>query len=234
MRKRINDIFASASSIALAPKIISKQESMNSEVLCESESSSSNTHDIAQVVIAPNSDSEAITGKENKAVYRYKILAAIIMLAACVFVATCVHILVARSENTEFEEQFRKDAETLMNGLGMSVARSLTPIDALAVMLVSHARSVNETWPFVTLPDHALKLSKILPFTDAIIILVHPLVQPEERSEWEKYTSLKNGWINESIAIQETWDKFPLPISHDWVNHDTIYGDNGDIPANTR
>ena len=100
--------------------------------------------------------------------------------------------------------------------------------------MVSHAKAFNETWPFVTLPDYALQMSKVLPQTDGILIQRIHFVEPEERKEWEWYTSQNNQWVNESIAFQENWDRYLGDISYEWEGHDVIYSDDGDIPQNVR
>ena len=100
--------------------------------------------------------------------------------------------------------------------------------------MVSHAKAFNATWPFVTLPDHARQLSKLLPQTDGVLIQCIHFVKPEERDEWELYTSQNNYWVNESIALQDNWDRYHGYISYDWEGVDVIYGDNGDIPQNVR
>jgi hypothetical protein len=130
------------------------------------------------------------------------------------------------------------------------VCRSLTPLchsrrsrsldqtfgafDSVAVSMVSHAKFANMTWPFVSLPNFAVKMSKVLPLSDAFGLAVIPVVTPENREAWEEYSVMNDGWINESMAVQETWDGYSGPIVYSSMKNEKIHDDFNEIPANVR
>jgi hypothetical protein len=107
-------------------------------------------------------------------------------------------------------------------------------LDSVAVALVSHAIFANETWPFVTLPNHAVRMSKILPLSDAFMATFLPKVTPENREAWEKYSVENDWWVNEATAVQETWDAYSGPIVYNGTKNEFIHGDFDVVPANER
>jgi hypothetical protein len=172
--------------------------------------------------------------KETKDVIRLKLLVFLILAASASTIAACVYRYISQSETSQFESKFVYDASKIFQSVGSSLDRTLGALDSLAVTMVSYARDENITWPFVTLPDFGVKMAKLLPLTDACVITVLPIVYPEKRKEWEEYSLLHQGWVNESMVIQETWEGYYGPIIYDWKPHVTIHGDNGDIEKNVR
>jgi hypothetical protein len=96
---------------------------------------------------------------------------------------------------------------------------------------VAQARATNQTWPFVTIPSFAIRATKARLQSDAFCLQVYPLVTKEQRPEWEKYSLANQGWVNESMKVQEHDEFYYGPV---WYNHsisETIYGDR-DYEAN--
>jgi hypothetical protein len=149
-------------------------------------------------------------------------------------IASGVYIYIKRSETSQFEAKFNNDAAKVLGGIGSSLHRTLGLLDSLAVTYVSHARSQNDTWPFVTVPDFGARMAKVLPLTDAFFIGMAPLVHPENRKDWEAYSVENDEWVNQSIALQETWDGFFGQIGYDWQPNGVMFGDDGDIESNIR
>lgn len=186
-------------------------------------------------LVVPNTAVDNIFAhKESLEVRRYKIIVSLMILVMCVVVAVCVHYFIERSERIQFEDSFKMSAVIVLEGVGSAITRTLAPLDALALSLVSYARATNNTWPFVTFPDYGLRLSKLLPFTDAMLIEYMPIVQPEQKEEWELYCSEHNQWVNQSIKLQDSWDKYTGPIIYDWEPTDKIFSDSGDLESNIR
>jgi len=60
-----------------------------------------------------------------------------------------------------FEEQFLDDAHKVLEAVGSSLYLTLGAIDALVDSMISFAHYTNQTWPFVTIPDFAVRSAKI-------------------------------------------------------------------------
>jgi hypothetical protein len=77
-------------------------------------------------------------------------------------------------------------------------------------------------------------MSKLLPLSNAFTVTVLPIVTPENRAEWEAYSVANDGWVDESTAIQATWDGYYGPIVYGGEKNREIHGDFDVIPANER
>jgi hypothetical protein len=185
-------------------------------------------------VQAAESSNTNIAKKETQEVYHLKIIVLSILFVSAIVTATCVYVFISKKEEGICVEQFQNNAAKVLDAVGNSIDQTLIPMDSLAVDLVSHARASNSPWPFVTLPEFGLRMSKSLPLTDAMMIQYLPLVQPWQRADWEKYVSRNNAWVNETMKLQETWDGYYAPIDFNWTAKDIIYGDNGDIESNVK
>jgi hypothetical protein len=199
--------------------------------------SMSETTDLEDNEVEPETTTmgHTLIGKrESEEVHRFKFIVLLILLVSAAVVATCVNIYVKKKEQSQFDEKFRVDASKILDTVRNSIERTFIPMDSLAVDLVSYARATNSTWPCVTLPNFALRMSKALPQTDAMVIQFLPIVKPSQRKKWEHYVSQNYFWLNETMAIQDTWDGYYGPIGYDWKEKNIIWGDNGEVKANVR
>jgi hypothetical protein len=178
--------------------------------------------------------SNETTKKETKDVLHLKVLVILILVISATTIASGAFLYITRGETSQFEAKYYNDAAKVLDGVGSSLHRTLGLLDSLAVTCVSYANSQNNTWPFVALPDFGARMAKVLPLTDAAIISLLPIVYPGKREEWEAYSVEQNDWVNQSIAIQETWSGYYGPIDYGWQPNGVIYGDEGDIDSNTR
>ena len=176
----------------------------------------------------------AISEKATKHVYHLKALVIIILIASASTLAACASAFVKNSETKQFESKFGYDAHKVFEAIGSSLDKTLGLLDSLAVTMVSYATDKNDKWPFVTLPDFGPRMLKLLPQTDAFTVNILPIVYPHQRNKWEEYSTQNDEWVNQSIAVQETWDGYYGPIVYDWEPYGTIHGDVGDIESNIR
>jgi hypothetical protein len=175
-----------------------------------------------------------ITKKETQDVLQLKLLVLLILVVSAATIASGAFVYITRGEKSQFETKFNNDAVKVLESVGSSLHRTLGLLDSLAVTYVSYAQSQNDTWPFVALPNFGARMAKVLPLTDAFAINMAPIVHPETRREWEEFSLQNDEWVNQSIALQETWDGFYGPIHYDWKPYGVIFGDKGDIAANVR
>jgi hypothetical protein len=175
-----------------------------------------------------------ISTRETREVLRLKLLVLFILVASASIIASCAFVYIKKGESSQFENKFNNDAAKVLNGVGGSLHRTLGVLDSIAVSYVSHARNHNDTWPFVTLPDFGAKMAKLLPLTDATLISLLPIIHPEKRKEWEVYARENKEWVNESLALQDTWDGFHGKVDFGWQPREVIFSDAGDIEANVR
>jgi hypothetical protein len=184
---------------------------------------------------APTTTREnTIAQKESREVRRYKIIVLIMIFGTSLVVAVFVRYFIQWCERINFEDHFKESAAIVLEGVGNSITRTLIPLDSISISTVSYARALNNTWPYVTVPNYAIQMAKAMPLTDAVVIQYGPIVQPEQRTQWELYASQHNQWVNESIRLQDSWDKYTGPIIYDWEPNDKIFSDFGDMESNVR
>jgi hypothetical protein len=184
----------------------------------------------------------AIGNKESRDINRFKIFVILILLTVAIVASTCVLVFIKKAEQRQFEEAFHANAIKVLESVRNSIDNTLMPMDNLAVALVSHARAHNQEWPFVMLEDFAVRVAKVLPLTDAIYISVLPLVTPATRLQWENYSRTHDDWVEESFAIQDTWELYYGPKNltnnpevaewEEWALQ--VSGPFGPLEANTR
>jgi hypothetical protein len=216
------------------PKISEEPMMRREDSFCSEALPPSDDADGASVLQAAESSNTNIVKKETQEVYHLKIIVLSILFVSAIVTATCVYFFISKKEDRICVEQFQSNAAKILNAVGNSIDQTLIPLDSLAVELVSYARDSNSPWPFVTLPEFGLRMSKSLPLTDAMMIQYLPLVQPWQRADWETYVSRNNAWVNETMKLQETWDGYYGPITYNWTANNIIFGDAGDIEANVR
>ena len=134
------------------------------------------------------------------------------------------------AETQRQQEQFEQDSANVLIAIGASLDATLGAADAFAVDMISHARTTNQSWPFVTMPNFAVKAKKLLSLTDATYLNTYPLVKGDQREAWENYTKNHNGWVEESIQIQNNDVNYHGPqiteeYMKDYAGHyDLIHG----------
>ena len=189
----------------------------------------------ASIALPSAADHGDIAKDENQTVRRNKCIVYTVLSIAAILFAVFVFVFIRNNEIKAFEKAFYANGPIVFKAIGSSLDRTLIHLDIATTNIISYAKAVNATWPFVTFPDFALVMSKVLPQTDGMIIQLVPIVQPQERDQWEWYTSQNNQWVNDSITLLDNWDEYYYgSINYDWEAHDVIHGDLDDIPRNVR
>jgi hypothetical protein len=110
----------------------------------------------------------------------------LVLVLSAVGVALTVYFYLRKSEQESFRTEFEDNANEVIQGVGHTIDNLLGSFDSLAVLWVSYARATNQTWPFVTLPDFAVRMSKIVPLSHTNIV---PIVTPAVKLTWTRTTA---------------------------------------------
>lgn len=157
---------------------------------------------------------------------RFLVLA--VLVASTVLLALIVHRYLSNTEEEEFESEFQSDATKVFRSIGITLDQTLGAVDAMEVSMVSLAKTTNQSWPFVTIPDFAVRTAKTLRLAKGAYFGIYQIVRREERARWEAYTANHNAWVNESIKLQEADPKYDGPIIYEYNNLDSIWGGWGE------
>jgi hypothetical protein len=176
----------------------------------------------------------AIAKQETQDVFRTKVVVLFVLVVAALSSAGSVFMYLENSEASECLKQFESDSTKIFDSIGINLDKTLGAMDSVAVSMVSAARITNQSWPYVTVPDFAVRVAKVLTFSDANVMSFAPVVTHEQREKWEEYSVEHDHWINESMAIQAKWDGYYGPMEYKNDHYHVVHGDFGEIPRNIR
>jgi hypothetical protein len=175
---------------------------------------------------------------DTKRVVFFKVMVVTILIISATMIGMGIHRYIENSEQTTFEAKYHADANKVFAMIGSSIDKTLGTLNALSMLYVSYGNidSPNSTtFPFVTIPNYALQISKMLHLTDGLYISVVPIVTPNEKQAFERYMYEQDGWVNDTFAVQDVWDGYHGNKSADgynWSRNNHIYGVFGDIEDN--
>jgi flagellar basal body-associated protein FliL len=162
----------------------------------DSESSCADTGSVSSTPHQKNEKDESkIATAETKAVFRLKIFVISFLVASAIGVALVVYYFTSNAEENEFEETFQDNAAKVLEALGSSLFLTLGAFDNYVITVVSFARFTNATWPYVTVPDYAVRTAKIRRLSKAVVVSQYHFVTTEQRTTWENYTSQNSAWV---------------------------------------
>lgn len=196
--------------------------------------SEASTHQDYELDEKNTEDKPEIAVKENSYVQRARLLVAIVLIVSVVGVAIAVFSYVENSERSTFEGQFEDEAFKVLAAIGSHLDRTLAALDALVLGIVSHARSTNQTFPFVTIPDFYLRVRSTIGLSDIFLVTLFPLVTPANRIRWEQYSIQNDFWVNETIKSMERDKHYKGPISYSWTPLPFIFQGMGPAPYDSK
>ena len=176
---------------------------------------------------------KSLAASETRTVQRLRVIFALVLVSCTILVGVGVYMYTSGAEQRAFEEAFVADADKVLEAIGSSLEKTMGAIDAYAVSLLSTARTLNQTWPFVYFPDFAIRTAKARTLSDSIYSGVFPLVTPETRLEWEAYSVANDAWVEESMQMQENDPNYYGPVFYNFTIKKEIHHDFYDIPYNS-
>jgi hypothetical protein len=195
----VPDITESTGTSPLPEQSAALSEESSSSI---SESFAGGNDDLSQDHQEPASTKLDITQKENVAISRFKLLIFGILCMCAVGISTVVYVYLNGEENKDFNIVYESYAFQIFGSVGTQLEQNLATVDSFALGLVSYATFSNATWPFVTMPDSAVRMSKVRGQTKSSIVQILHLVSESNREEYETYTIENFGWANETLDVQ--------------------------------
>eukprot|EP00934_Nitzschia_sp_Nitz4_P000129 Nitzschia sp. Nitz4//scaffold16_size188269//96486//104413//NITZ4_001795-RA/size188269-snap-gene-0.143-mRNA-1//-1//CDS//3329538529//129//frame0 len=154
-------------------------------------------------------DYNIFANAENKAVLRSRIAVFVFLFLCAIAAATLVMIKSRRQEEMDMDTAFVDFGEKVFRALAATFDQSLAAIDAAAVAAVSYAADVNETWPFVTIPNSGTRFAKLLRVTKGVVCGIAPYVTHANRERWNEFSlSTASAWVDDNIRIQKNYVDF--------------------------
>jgi hypothetical protein len=156
--------------------------------------------------------------RESQVVPIVRILFIIVLVASMACTATAVYQTMTKAETDTFHLSFVSDSNDVIESVGETLYTSLGAVDSYLVSLVSMARSTNQSWPYVSMPDASVRLAKLRSLSKAFSVMQAHFVTLDEKATWENYTTLHQDWAYDAIRIQATDPNYHGKV-HDTVIH---------------
>lgn len=81
-----------------------------------------------------------------------------------------------------------------------SAVTKVNSFESFSVSLSSHAKAAGKDWPFVELPDWSVRAKNLADLTKSYAVLFTPIVEADQRQDWETYVMKNVGnWYQDSI-----------------------------------
>ena len=168
--------------------------------------------------------------QESRAVCHMRILLLACMAFSALGVGLVVFFYTSSMERTSFEMAFRDQAAKVLDALGGTLDMTLGAVDSHVIGLVSFARATHMEWPFVTQPDHAVKLAKIRTLSKAVAINQYMYVADKEtRLKWENYSRYHDVWVQEGLGVQSKDRNYHGVQYEDYHSRWNLYDGEGQI-----
>jgi hypothetical protein len=176
---------------------------------------------------------DAIAEDETRMVLSFKLLIFIVVSVSAVGIALSVYHFVSMNENSQFEAKFKAEAAIVIYSIGNTVEKTIAALDGFAVAAVSSAHETNQTWPFVTISNFALRASKLLTPSEAFLLWIMPVVSPDKRKQWGAYSVQHSDWALDALSVQDTWNNYfgpPREAFSNWEAQSSIFNRDRDLP----
>ncbi|KAL7559966.1 hypothetical protein ACA910_022456 [Epithemia clementina (nom. ined.)] len=136
---------------------------------------------------------------ETKAVQCLRGVVLVLLVLTTTLVSVGVHRYTKHEETTKFETDYRRNAHKLVQEFHNAVERRLGSISTMSTAMTSFALYTNQSFPFVTIPDFALRGSDVRAQANALVIHYMPLITDDNRFEWEEYALANRFQIDEAF-----------------------------------
>ena len=143
--------------------------------------------------------------KETRQIGWLKITALVAFVLATCFASVYIYLATKQSEQSQFQEAYSEQAFQVIDQFASNLLHTIGILDQFSVTISSLAAFTNTTWPFLTLPDFALRVASIQNLAKhANGVNFSPLVSQLQRQAWESYClRLAQGWVSAGLSQEQ-------------------------------
>lgn len=142
-------------------------------------------------------DNETLAQAETRVVNILRVFLFALLVASATLASVGVYINTQNLEKQKFEADYEVNAQRISDSFHDAVERQLGSLNSMATDITSYALDKNQSFPFVTLPDFAIRGSDLRAQAAAIAIHWMPLVTDDTRTQWEEYALTNRFQIEE-------------------------------------
>jgi hypothetical protein len=167
---------------------------------------------------------EELASKETGVVTKLKLLVFGSLFFSMVAVVLAAYYLTSQAELDSFELKFHDDANKLLGNMGQNLQRTMEAADAFITSITSFAAHTNQTWPFVVIPDFAVRAEKVRSLCGAVYLNTYQFVEHAQRKEWENFTaSVGTEMADEAIAAIADYNVMDWPETTNYTEWNVIF-----------
>jgi hypothetical protein len=175
---------------------------------------------------------KAITGLQLKKAVQYSRIAILGVLAFCTIgVAWFVYRCTDRDEIKNFEQEFEEDSKKVLQAVASKLDFTLGVADSFCLDQINLADASNQTFPFVTTKRFPVRAAKLRSLTNAMVVIMYPLVREEQRAQWEAYSVANEAWVDQAIRVQAGDENFDGLMPENWTRVEQIHTTQGVHPG---
>jgi hypothetical protein len=144
-------------------------------------------------------DYKTLARRETKVVNVLRVLVLVLLFVTATLTSVGVYFYLSKEETQHFESTYQANAERIVESFHDAVGRRLGAINSMATSITSYSLDAKQTFPFVTIPNFAIRGSDLRVQADAASILWMPLVTDETRVAWEEYALINRSQVDEAF-----------------------------------
>eukprot|EP00934_Nitzschia_sp_Nitz4_P008385 Nitzschia sp. Nitz4//scaffold169_size48518//44621//48512//NITZ4_007081-RA/size48518-processed-gene-0.84-mRNA-1//1//CDS//3329538415//8375//frame0 len=144
--------------------------------------------------------------RESKQLRQVRFVFTILLLLVAVGLAFGIFYLTRENEKSVFESTFEDRANKVIDSFHARVELKVGAMATFSSSITSYANFRNLTWPFVTVPDFAIKGATTRSLSHSVWTVILPFVAGEDKEAWEAYSTANQGWLDEDASLQITSD----------------------------
>ena len=86
-------------------------------------------------------------------------------------------------------------ANEVVSASHLTTENIITVLSSISISITTHALDKGESWPFVTMPYFDAQVDQVLEAAEANYVAFCPLVENDQRSEWETWTASNDSSV---------------------------------------
>ena len=165
----------------------------------DSSQSSDYTNSLEKRRAAHKKSELTIGQKETLALRRTRSTLFGFIIAIAIIGAITISMITVQNEISSFERDFTMIGETIIEHIQQQMQLQYQSFDTLSndiVTLVQYDSGSNTVaWPFVTIPSSSSILERYMTILHASLLCIYPIVPAAQRTQWEQYATLSQGWM---------------------------------------
>ncbi|CAB9515308.1 Receptor-type guanylate cyclase gcy [Seminavis robusta] len=167
-------------------------------------------------VSAADEKGPALAAQETRLVNLSKLLVAFVITVLAFLIGIVTRSFLVSEEQSQHKEQFNAIADEIISITHIRSKSVFDNLESVGVSLTAQARAVNAQWPFVYFADFQVQGMISNQITGANTLTIHPLVQDQDREEWEQFSVDNQGWIEDAHGYDE--HVHPVLYKRDFFN----------------